>query len=108
MDFCLSSEEEALNKKFLSFFEKEMENAPAEWQGGLDDHFFNDINWNFHVQLAQKLGKKGWLALAWPEKYGGLNASLTAQMLFNEAAARYMSAVRPLCRSNCCRSCARQ
>ena len=63
--------------------------APAGWQGGLDDPFLNDKNWEFHLEMARKLGDRGWLALAWPGEYGGLHASPTAQMLFNEIAGYY-------------------
>ncbi|MFC1821741.1 acyl-CoA dehydrogenase family protein [Thermodesulfobacteriota bacterium] len=89
MDFSLTPEEEKLSLEFKEFFEKEMSEAPADWQGGLDDPFFNDENWAFHVKMARKLGERGWLTLSWPEVYGGLNASPTSQMLFNELAGYY-------------------
>ncbi len=89
MDFRLSTEEERLSKEFKAFFEREMAEAPSGWQGGLDDPFLNDENWDFHVKMSHKLGERGWLTLAWLEKYGGLNASPTAQMIFNEVAGYY-------------------
>jgi alkylation response protein AidB-like acyl-CoA dehydrogenase len=89
MDFRFSAEEEKLYQEFKEFFEKEMGAPPPGWLGGLDDPFFNETNWKFHTQMARKLGEKGWLTLAWPKEYGGLNASPAAQMLFNETAGYY-------------------
>jgi alkylation response protein AidB-like acyl-CoA dehydrogenase len=92
MDFRLSAEEERLSKEFSTFFEREMADAPPSWQGGLDDPFLNDENWAFHVKMARKLGERGWLTLSWPEKYGGLNASPAAQMIFDEVSGYYKAA----------------
>jgi alkylation response protein AidB-like acyl-CoA dehydrogenase len=89
MDFGLTPQEERLSQEFRDFFEEEMKEAPAGWLGGIDDPFITDENWAFHVKIARKLGEKGWLALAWPEEYGGLNVSPTAQMVFNEIAGYY-------------------
>lgn len=89
MDFGLSVEEEKLSGEFRAFFEREMKGAPPGWHGGIEDPYISDENWTFHVKMAGKLGEKSWLALAWPEKYGGLNASPTMQMLFNEIAGYY-------------------
>jgi alkylation response protein AidB-like acyl-CoA dehydrogenase len=35
-------------------------------------------------RFNQELGKRGWLAPAWPKEYGGLGASIPEQMVFNE------------------------
>lgn len=89
MDFKLSPEEEKLRKEFAAFFEKEMKNAPPGWVGNMEDPFINDENWKFHVSMARELGEKGWLTLAWPQEYGGLNASATIQLLFQEVSGYY-------------------
>ena len=34
--------------------------------------------------FQQKLAKKGWLAMAWPEEYGGGGASHMQQLVYNE------------------------
>ena len=89
MDFSFTPEQEELHNQFASFFKKEMEEAPANWHGGVEEGYLNDEFWAFNVKMARKLGRKGWLALAWPEEYGGLNASSTEQMIFNEVAGYY-------------------
>jgi alkylation response protein AidB-like acyl-CoA dehydrogenase len=87
MDFSLSPEQEKLRDEFTEFFKREMEKAPAGWQGGrVEDPYLSDENWTFHVKVARKLGEKGWLMLSLPEEYGGLNASPVVQMVFNEVA----------------------
>jgi alkylation response protein AidB-like acyl-CoA dehydrogenase len=90
MDFNLSPNQEKLRDKFRLFFRKEMENAPPGWHGGnVAEPYSSDENWAFHVNMACKLGEKGWLMLPLPEKYGGLNASPVVQMIFNETAGYY-------------------
>ncbi|MFC1822631.1 acyl-CoA dehydrogenase family protein [Thermodesulfobacteriota bacterium] len=89
MDFSLTPEENQLRDEFNHFFEQEMKNAPADWKGGIEDPLLSEENWAFHVQMARKLGERGWLALSWPSEYGGLNATPTSQMLFNELAGYY-------------------
>ena len=60
------------------------------WPGGygtspqLEDEF-QDVSKDF----MKKLGQKGWHSLAWPEEYGGKNASVTEQMIFSEVQGYY-------------------
>ena len=61
-----------------------MKAAPAGWSGGLEDLFSLDEGWQFHREMAVKLGKKGWLSLAWPKQYGGQEHSILEQLIFNE------------------------
>ena len=91
MDFSLSPEEEKLYNEFKEFFEKEMAEAPEACQVGYEGAFPNDKTWAFHAKMARKLGERGWLTLSWPKEYGGLDASPTVQMLFNEVAGYYKS-----------------
>ena len=90
MDFSLSPDEKKLRDEFAGFFKREMAEAPADWIGGnVEDTYLSDENWAFHVKMARKLGEKGWLMMALPEEYGGLNASPIVQMIFNETAGYY-------------------
>ncbi len=91
MDFGFTPEQEALRKEFIRFFEVEMKHAPSGWQGGVEDHLISDENWAFHTRMARRIGERGWLTLAWPEEYGGLNASPVEQMILNETAGYYKS-----------------
>ncbi|MFC1822016.1 acyl-CoA dehydrogenase family protein [Thermodesulfobacteriota bacterium] len=86
MDFSLSPEQEQRRREFIRFFKKEMKEAPEGWQGGVEEPYLNDENWAFHVQMARRLGEKGWLTQSWPKEFGGLDASPVDQMLFQEVA----------------------
>jgi alkylation response protein AidB-like acyl-CoA dehydrogenase len=90
MDFSISPEEEQLQNEFRAFFKKEMEAAPEKWiGGGIEDPYLCDENWEFHTQMARKLGAKGWLMQTLPAEYGGLGASPVVQMIFNDMAGYY-------------------
>lgn len=87
MDFRLTEEQEALKKEFEDFFEAEMKNAPPEYnESGL---FATDEGFAFHQYMAKTLGKKGWLTRPWPKEYGGVDAPLMEQAIFNEVRAVY-------------------
>ena len=85
MDYKLTKEQEALKEEFGEFFKEEMKKAPPEYgRGGLEGMFASDRGWEFHANMARKLGEKGWLSLAWPKEYGGKDASIMEQLIFNE------------------------
>jgi alkylation response protein AidB-like acyl-CoA dehydrogenase len=85
MDFRLTKEEEQKRQEFETFFENEMQNAPPEFgSGGLEGIYDTEAGFEFHKYLAGKLGAKGWLSMAWPKKYGGREASIMEQVLFDE------------------------
>jgi alkylation response protein AidB-like acyl-CoA dehydrogenase len=46
----------------------------------LIDGEFRDIE--FEISMSQKLAKRGWLVMSWPEKYGGRGASLFEQTVY--------------------------
>jgi alkylation response protein AidB-like acyl-CoA dehydrogenase len=85
MDYRLTPEQEALQKEFNDFFRDEMKNAPTQWDASIDAMYDSDECWEFHKQVARKLGTRGWLSRAWPREYGGLDASLIEQFIFSEA-----------------------
>ena len=92
MDYRLTEQQQVLRKEFEAFFSLEMKNAPSETlKGGFERIFVSDETWNFHRSMAKKLAEKGWLTRAWPKKYGGQEASLIEQLLFNEVRAYYRS-----------------
>lgn len=84
MDFQFTPKEEALRKEFDDFFREEMRNAPAEWWTSLEAIYGSDACWEFHKQMAKKLGRKGWLSRPWPKEYGGQDAPLIEQFIFSE------------------------
>ena len=90
MDYNLTEKEKLLKKEFEAFFEMEMKNAPIEYgNGGLEGIYATDEGFEFHKYMAGKLAEKGWLALGWPKKYGGLNATAMEQVIFDDVAGYY-------------------
>jgi alkylation response protein AidB-like acyl-CoA dehydrogenase len=89
MDFALTSEQEALKKEFGEFFKEEMKSAPAALGFGARDASMTEEGWKFHRQMAEKLGEKGWISRAWPKEYGGQDAPIIEQVIFNEVRANY-------------------
>ncbi len=89
MDFGLTPEQEGLKKEFEDFFEEEMKDAPPEYEFGGRRTNITEEGWKFHLQLAKKLGSKGWISLAWPKEYGGQDAQIVEQTIFNEVRAYY-------------------
>lgn len=84
MDFRFTPEEEALRKEFDDFFKEEMKKAPPQWGTSMEAIFGIDECWEFHKQTAGKLAAKDWLARPWPREYGGQEASLVEQFIFND------------------------
>ena len=84
MDFRYTPEQEALRKEFDDFFREEMKAAPMEFDASMEALFEFDHCWAFHKQLGKKLAAKGWIAMAWPKEYGGRDAPLIEQFIFNE------------------------
>lgn len=84
MDFRFTPQQEALRREFEEFFTEEEKNTPEGWVGGIFELFETDEGWAYHRSVAEKLAKKGWLALPWPKKYGGQEHSYMEQLIFSE------------------------
>lgn len=85
MDFRLTEKEEALRQEFIAFFEAEMKNAPPEFgNGGLEGIYNSDEGFEFHKYMAREMGKRKWLSLGWPKQYGGLEATIMEQVIFDD------------------------
>ncbi|MEE8398553.1 MAG: acyl-CoA dehydrogenase family protein [Desulfobacterales bacterium] len=89
MDYRLTDEQQALKQEFIDFFEEEMKNAPTGMEGGMESNFQNDEAFAFFQYMAKRQGEKGYHAMAWPEEYGGREAPMMDQAIFNEVAALY-------------------
>lgn len=85
MDFEFTKEEETFGEEVHEFMEKEY---PPEWRGRVRGFFealhAGDEEWEFIRAMARKLGTKGWLSLAWPEKYGGRGSPFLQLVLTEE------------------------
>jgi len=84
MDFRFTNEQEKLRKEFDDFFREEMKNAPTEWNTAIEAIYSIDVCWEFHKEMAKKLGSRGWLSRPWPKEYGGQDAPLIEQFIFSE------------------------
>jgi len=93
MDFRLSEQEEAFRREVVDFIEKEL---PANWTqeslywpggyGTIPD--FEEIDPRIE-KFRHQLAEKGWLAIAWPEEYGGTGRSHIEQAIFHERMSYY-------------------
>jgi alkylation response protein AidB-like acyl-CoA dehydrogenase len=84
MDFHFSPQDESFRAELRDFLDRELPRdwAPgsvlSEYEGGAD------ARWETKQRFSKKLVEKGWLALAWPQEYGGLGASHMQQTIYME------------------------
>ncbi len=82
MELRFGPKEEALRSEVQTFLK---EHIPAkEGFGGGRDARTDDSAFEAAKTFNRELGKRGWIAPAWPKEYGGLGASIYEQMVFNE------------------------
>lgn len=82
MDFAFSPEEERFRKDLRTLLS---ELLPSDWSvRGLAVPVDSDERNALAEQISRALGERRWLAMAWPEEHGGLDASYLQQYLFNE------------------------
>ena len=79
MDFRFSPEEQDFRQHLRNFLDQEL---PRGWEGSADDD--DDEVWDLGLRIRKKLAERGWLTLAWPREYGGLEASHMMQVIFSE------------------------
>ena len=85
MDFKLTEEQIALKKTYDDFFKEEMKNAPPVCRVGGLEAAYSDEGWEFNKYMRKKLVEKGWYVQHWPKEYGGRDAPLIEQLIFNES-----------------------
>ncbi len=91
MDYRLTPEQEKLKQEFIDFFEEEKKNAPPDLAGGMEARFESDEAFAYFQYMAKRQGEMGYHAMAWPKEYGGREATLMEQAIFNEVSATYSS-----------------
>ena len=79
MEFKFTSEDDAFRQELRSFVEQEL---PSDWEGG--GRWPEEWDWEFTRDMRQKLARKGWLTMHWPEEYGGQDASPVRSAIYNE------------------------
>jgi alkylation response protein AidB-like acyl-CoA dehydrogenase len=95
MDFAWTAEEDAFRQEIQAFFQTEL---PEEW--GITQFWDpdDDSQFAFAHDFTKKLGQKNWLAVSWPQAYGGLDWPFWKQFIFNEELATCDApVVRPQC-----------
>ncbi|MEK7848918.1 MAG: acyl-CoA dehydrogenase family protein, partial [Chloroflexota bacterium] len=81
MDFRFAPEEEAFRETVSNFARAEL---PPEWLGA-EEEYTPEV-WPLTRATSLKLGQRGWLSLGWPRQYGGQEAPMTTQLVFQEEA----------------------
>ncbi len=78
MNFGLSQKELTLREEIRRFAQAEL---PPGWRRTtLIDGECRDFD--FEVSMSRKLAQRGWLVMSWPEQYGGRDASLMEQTVY--------------------------
>ena len=81
MDFRLNEDLQSFQSEVDAFIATSL---PAGWD---DPSLDFDAGLAVERQVMTRLAEKHWLALPWPEEYGGLGATPLQQMVFNESIA---------------------
>ena len=82
MDFSFTEEQERLRARMREFFQSEwVQGIVRELEAGEEQY---DAH---HPELYLEMGRRGWLALQWPEEYGGQGLSQIEMSIFVEETA---------------------
>jgi 3-oxocholest-4-en-26-oyl-CoA dehydrogenase alpha subunit len=79
MDFRLTHDQDAFQQDVLGFINH---NLPAGWDTTREESL--DDRLQVERKVMKGLAERRWLALPWPEEYGGMGASPMQQLIFNE------------------------
>ena len=86
MDLRWTKEDEEFRGEVRSYLEA---NLPKEWPEDLNERFKKAREWQ------HKLAEDRWVAIHWPEEYGGRGASLMQTVIYNEEYARARGPLLP-------------
>jgi alkylation response protein AidB-like acyl-CoA dehydrogenase len=86
MDFRDTPAEAAFRDEVRTWLREHLvgEFAAAGPGGGQADEYNHEIR----VEWERELGRHGWVGLAWPKEYGGRDAGIVEQVIFNEELAK--------------------
>ncbi|MEE9248336.1 MAG: acyl-CoA dehydrogenase family protein [Dehalococcoidia bacterium] len=77
MRFEFTPEEKAFRQEVKDFLKE-------EWKEDLNVVPGSEEWWAIEMDMRKKLANKGWLALSWPEEYGGSGATVMQQVVFSD------------------------
>ena len=88
MHLTYTPEQEQLRQQLRTYFATLMTPEVREALTAPEGEYGNGEAYRQLVrQLVRQLGRDGWLALSWPQEYGGRGASLLDQLIFTDEAA---------------------
>lgn len=92
MDFNDTPAEAAFREEVKTWLQENLTGdfAALEGAGGV----INDDAWVLRVEWEKLLGANRWLGIAWPEEYGGRNATIMEQVIFIEEYVRAQAPAR--------------
>ena len=82
---------ENFRQEVRQFIDEELASEKERLKPAAQKERTNEEEYDYVMGFQQKLAEKGWLAMAWPEEYGGGGASHMRQLVYNEEMA-YASA----------------
>jgi alkylation response protein AidB-like acyl-CoA dehydrogenase len=86
MDFRDTPQEAAFRDEVRTWLAEHLTGEFAEIGGGGGPA--DESGWDLRLEWERLLGKDRWVGLAWPETYGGRDASIVEQVIFNEEYAK--------------------
>lgn len=86
MDFSDTPAEAAFRDEVRTWLGEHLTGEFAEIGGGSGPA--DEANWELRVEWEKILGRDGWIGLGWPTEYGGRDAGIAEQVIFNEEYAK--------------------
>ena len=82
MDFAFTPDEERFREELHQLL---LSHLPGDWaKRGLAEPIDSEERHALADLISKQLAERKWLTMAWPEQFGGLDASYLMQYLFNE------------------------
>jgi alkylation response protein AidB-like acyl-CoA dehydrogenase len=85
VDIDLRPQEIKFRQEFRAWLEQ---NIPADWQPQKLRSLWHGESLGMRRDFERRLGRDGWLGVAWPVEYGGRGATLMEQVIYQEELAR--------------------
>ncbi|MCK9519039.1 MAG: acyl-CoA dehydrogenase family protein, partial [Dehalococcoidia bacterium] len=84
MRYNFTPDVEAFRTEVREFLKQELPEGPAMRRPSDDDFENKEAAYNYTMGFQKKLAQRKWLAMAWPEEYGGGGADHMRQLVYNE------------------------
>jgi alkylation response protein AidB-like acyl-CoA dehydrogenase len=77
MDFATTEKEEAFRQEVREFFDREF---PPEFLQDVETE--PEEERNLYDECVRRLARRGWLGIGWPREYGGMECSVSQQLIY--------------------------